>query len=412
MKVLIFTLVFPPDGVSTAQLLGELAEDLARAGHEVSVVTTQPHYNRDDIALATQPLTPLWGSLLFRSTFRGIPVFHVRMPPRGRGIARRLWGWLVFHKVGFLAALRFGRADVILVPSPLLSGGVVAWMLCRVWGARYIYMVYEMYPDLAIRMGHLSNPIAIRLLRALETFVYHTASRVTALTRGMAERLCERGVPAERVKFVPPFVDLNDLKPGSRENAFRAELGVGDAFVVSYFGNMGHAQGLEVLLEAADQLRDANVRLVLVGDGVLRDDLVRDARKRGLQNVIFLPHQPYARIPDMYAASDVCIVPLLGEVGIEAIPSKVYRIMACARPVLAVTSPTSDLARVVTETGAGVCVLPDASAVADAIRNLLASSGRLASFGAAGRRYATSHVARAVVTREYDLLVRSLAPAG
>ncbi len=413
-NVLIYSLVFPPDGVSTAQIMGELAADLASSGHTVSVVTTQPHYNRDEVALERQPLTRMWGGMLFRSTYVGIPVFHTKMPAggRGAGIRSRMFGWLLFHSVGLAAAFRFARsADVILVPSPLLSAGVVAWLLGLVTGARYIYNVQELYPDLGIQLGRLRNPFVVGALRALERFIYRTAHGVTVITRGMESKLLSKGVARSKLHHIPNFVDVGELKALERTNAFSREHDLDERFVVSYAGNIGHAQGLDVLLDAAERLRhDTRIVFLFVGDGVARDGLIESARSRSLTNVKFVGHQPYARVPEIYSASDLCVVALLDTIASDAVPSKVYRIMACARPVLAIASAQSDLSRLVAETGAGVSVVPDASQLAHAIEQFAALGAAARDrHGEQGRSYTLEHVAREKVTAQYSQLVATLA---
>src|SRR5437867_2958712 len=170
--------------------MGELAVDLARSGHNVAVVTTQPHYNRDERARAVQPLEPIWGGLLFRSSFHGVPVIHTRMSQKAAGIRARLSGWLGFHVLGFIATLRFfRRPQIIIVPSPLLSAGIVGWLIGVVTRAKYVYNVQELYPDLAIQLGKLRNPLFIGLLRVMERFVYHTAAAITVITHGMQKKL-------------------------------------------------------------------------------------------------------------------------------------------------------------------------------------------------------------------------------
>src|SRR5512140_2233807 len=128
--VLILSLVFPPDNVSTAVIMAELSADLKAAGHEITVVSTVPHYNRDPQAEARQPLTRLWGPLLSRSTFDGIPVLHVGMPRKSGRILSRLLAWGGFHVISLIAAaVLVRRVDVILAPSPPLTIGVCAWLL-------------------------------------------------------------------------------------------------------------------------------------------------------------------------------------------------------------------------------------------------------------------------------------------
>ena len=411
-NVLFLAPVFPPDGVSTAQIMGELAVDLRRYGHSVSVVTTQPHYNYDDVARAAQPLTPIWRGAFFRSSYQGIPVIHTRMPSREGGIRSRLIGFIVFHALGLVAALFLSpRPDVIIVPSsPLLSGGFVAWLIGVFTGARYIYNVQEMYPDLAIQMGQLDNRALIHALRTLERFVYRTAGGVTVITRGMQAKLLAAGVPTEKLHFVPNFVDVDELTPSERTNGFSKEHRLDGSFVVSYAGNIGFAQGLDVLVAAADLLKnEKGILFLFVGNGVARASLVEEASRRGLSNVRFVEHQPYARVSEIYASSDISVVSQLDTIAADAIPSKVYRIMACARPILAIASSTSELGAVVRESGGGVAVKPSALEVADAIAQLSRqTAAERAAMGRSGRAFALANVSRPTITRRYDELVRSI----
>jgi colanic acid biosynthesis glycosyl transferase WcaI len=411
-RVLLLSLVFAPDGVSTAQLMGELAADLQRAGHDLAVVTTTPHYNRDAIAEAAQPLARIWGGLAHRSTFHGIPVFHVTVGRKRGGFAGRMLGWLRFHVLGFVAALvAVPRPGVVLVPSPLLTAGVLGWLVARLRRAAFVYNVQELYPEFAVKVGQLKNPLVIRMLLALERFVYRRAAAVTVIGEGMRRAVVSKGVPAARVHLIPNFVDTAELAPRERDNAFRREVGLGDAFVVSYAGNMGYAQGLDALLEAAALLRgERDIVVLFVGGGVLRESLMREAEARGLSNVRFVPHQPYARVPEIYAASDACVVAMIGGMAAEAVPSKFLRIMACGRPVLAMTDPASDLAREVNEAGAGIVVAADRpDQIASAIRALRDDPARCRAAAAAGRRAAETRYARPIVTARYAALLAAAA---
>lgn len=392
--------------------MAELATDLQAAGHRVSVVTTKPHYNRDPVAEASQPLAPMWGGLLYRSTFNGIPVLHTRIGQKRGGIAGRLFGWMQFHVLASVAALFLvERPDVVLVPSPLLTLGALGWAIARLRRGALLYNVQELYPDFAVKLGQLRNPLLIRMLLWLERFVYQRASAVAVIGEGMRQAIIAKGVPAEQVHLIPNFVDTGVLCPGARDNAFRRELGVGAAFVVTYAGNLGMAQGLDVLLEAAALLRDRkDIVFVLVGDGVLRDQLAGMIRDRTLDNARLVPHQPYARVPEIYAASDLCVVSMVGAIAAEAVPSKVLRIMACGRPVLAMTDASSDLARDVTSSGAGIVVPPaSAAAVAQAVVEWADDPARCSGAGGAGRAWVTRRYSRPVVTALYSTLIDRLA---
>jgi len=407
--VLVLTLVFPPDGVSTAVILGELSADLKKAGHDVTVVTTVPHYNRDAEAEARQPLTRLWGPVLHRSEFEGVRVLHVAMPRKSKSTVLRLLAWIQFHILSLVAALALVRhVDVIVAPSPPLTVGVCAWVLGLWYRAPYVYNVQELYPDIAIYLGALRNRGVIAVLFALERFVYARARFITVIAPGMRRRILKKAVAPEKVRLIPNFVDADDMVPGPKTNAFSHQHDLEDAFVVAYAGNMGPAQGLDTVLDAAGLLKnESRVRFLLVGEGTSFDRLKSLVDERRLTNVLMLSHQPYALVPQIYAASDLCVVPLALNTGSDAVPSKVYRIMACARPVLVCADPESDLAELIRVAQCGIVVPPGSpEALASAVVAAMRDASACAAMGEAGRRHVLTHYTRPSVSAQYEALVR------
>ena len=407
--VLVLSLVFPPDGVSTAVILGELSADLKKAGHDVTVVTTAPHYNRDAGAEARQPLTRVWGPVLSRSEFQGARVLHVAMPRKGRSVLLRLLAWGQFHVLSVVAALALvRRVDVIVSPSPPLTVGVCAWLLGLCYRAPYAYNVQELYPDIAISLGALRNRWAISVLFALERFVYARARFITVIAPGMRRRILMKGVPPDKVRLIPNFVDADDLTPGPKANVFSRQHGLDEAFVVTYAGNMGPAQALDTVLDAATLLKaEPRLKFLLVGEGTSFDRLRRRAYEQGLANVLMLPHQSYDLVPQIYAASDLCLVPLAVNTASDAVPSKVYRIMACARAVLACADAESDLADLIRAAQCGAVVSPGSpEALAKAIVAAMRDPAASAAMGEAGRRYVLTQYARPSISAQYDALIR------
>jgi colanic acid biosynthesis glycosyl transferase WcaI len=408
-RVLFLTLVFPPDSVSTAEIMGDLALELRSRGHDVTVVTTVPHYNRDPDADRRQPVRRVWGPLLGRSDYGGVPVFHTAMPAKTPGVLRRIAAWAGFHAISTIAALTIvERPDVILAPSPPLSIGVSAWIVARLRGARYIYNVQEIYPDIAINLGAVKNRAIISALHALERFVYRGAAAVTVIAARMRDRLVAKGVPAARVHVIPNFVDLDRLAPAPRHNEFSARHGLDEGLIVTYAGNMGPAQGLETVIDAARLIGDRlPVRFVLIGEGGQRASLTALAAALPHPSVAVLPYQPSSLMPQIYGASDVSLVPLAASTGSDAIPSKVYRIMASGRPLIAVAEADSDLAVLVREAGCGRAVAPaDPAALADAVADAAAHPDAWRAMGERGRAHVVAHYTRAVVTAQYDALIR------
>ena len=411
-RVLILSLVFPPDSVSTAEIMGDLAAELRARGHTVTVVTTTPHYNRDAAAEARQPRRRWWGPLLQRSEYQGIPVLHAAMPAKSASVFGRLAAWLGFHAISTIAGIfAVERPDVVVAPSPPLTIGVSAWIIGRVRGARYIYNVQEIYPDIAVNLGALRNRPVIAMLQALERFVYRKAAVVTVIAPRMRARLLAKGVPDAKVRVVPNFVDLERVVEAPRDNDFARGHRLNEVFAVTYAGNMGPAQGLEVVVAAARLLGDEpEVRILLIGDGILRAQLTREAALLPAANLVVLPYQPNAMMPQIYGASDLSIVAQAAATGSDAIPSKAYRIMASKRPILAITDPQSDLAALVREAGCGAIVSPgDAAGLAAVIRAAARDPEAWRQMGVRGREYVMARYTRAAIGSEYDALVRAVA---
>ena len=412
-EVLLLSLVFPPDSVSTAQIMGELAVDLGTHGHRVTVISTIPHYNRDLENERDQTLQSKWWKILYQSKYHGMAVYHTFMPPKGHNILRRILAWAFFHIISVIAGLMIvPRPSVIVAPSPPLTIGLCAWLLSIFHRAPYIYNVQEIYPDIAIRLGAVRNRWIIDLLYRLEKFVYSKASAVTVIASRMRKQLLGKGMPNDKVHVIPNFVDIGDLIPFPKNNDFSRKHNLFNKFVVSYAGNIGPAQGLTHFIDAANVLRDeTGICFLMMGDGILCESLKQRIEGYNLGNFVFLPYQPYSLMVQVYATSDLCLVPQAIETGFEAVPSKVYRIMACARPVLAVTDKNSDLARLVVESSCGTFVLPGSGSVevlAEMIMRAYQNQQEWQKMGMSGRAHVIRHYARKTVTNQYHELIESL----
>jgi colanic acid biosynthesis glycosyl transferase WcaI len=409
--ILLLTLVFAPDGVSTAVLMTELAAELKQLGHELTVLTTTPHYNVEPEARARQPLRKRWGGLLYESEIEGIRVLHASIPVKGSRVGARILDYLRFHAISTLAGLIAVRSfDLIIAPSPPLTIGLSAWVLRLFRQAPYVYNVQEIYPDVAVSLGMLKNPHVIRLFESLERFVYARARVITVISEWFRRRLLEKGVNPAKLKVIPNFVDTAFIEPGSKRNDFSLRYGLDDKFVVQYAGNIGLTQGFEAIFEAARLVQDIpDIIFLIVGDGTRREWLEQQLARAPASNIMLLPYQPRSEVPMIYAAADVCLVPLKRGTAQETFPSKIYTIMAAARAVIASADENSELAWVVQEAKCGWSVPPDdAAKMAGAIREAFAQRSILPVLGENGRAYVEVNHSKRAVAQQYDALIRSL----
>ncbi|HSJ09663.1 MAG TPA: glycosyltransferase family 4 protein [Longimicrobiales bacterium] len=405
--------MFAPDVVSTAALVSRLARELQALGHSVSVITTTPHYNVTPAADRGPALRRRWLGLAYESDYSGIPVFHVRVRRRGNRVLGRILDFLWLHLLTLVRGLADRRGiDVVYAPSPPLTVGVVAWLIARLRGAAVIYNVQEIYPDIAERLGAVQRGRALGALHRVESFIYRHSDRVVVIAPAFARRIAGRGVPAGRLDVIANFVDTVQLAPVTRRpNPFSAEHGLDDRFVVLYAGNIGLTQDFETVLAAADLLVDVpDVVLVIVGGGVRRTWLEGTLAARPRANVLLLPYQPETELASMYGAADAGLVPLGSGMGWDTFPSKVYSIMAAARPVVALADAGTALADTVHEAGCGVVVAPgDAAALASAILALRGDAARREACGASGRNWVVRHHTPGTAAARYDSVIRDLA---
>ena len=410
-RVLLLTLVFSPDSVSTAVLMTELAQELQALGHELTVLTTTPHYNIEPEARARQPLQSRWRSLLYTSQCGESPVYHVSVPVKGSRVGARLLDYLRFHIISTLVGLTVIRKyDVILVPSPPLTIGLSAWVLRLFRRAPFIYNVQEIYPDIAIQLGVLQNKGAIRFFEVVERFVYRRARQITVISERFRQALLAKGVPAGKLHTIPNFVDTEFIQPGPRDNAFAQAHGLADKFVVLYAGNIGLTQSLEAMLASAHQLQDQpEIHFLIVGDGTRRAWLTEQLAHWPQPNVTLLPYQSRSVVAQIYASSDLCLVPLKRGTAQGTFPSKVYTIMAANRPVLVAADPESELVDVVQRANCGWVVPPDdRDSLVDAIRKAYQSGDECRTKARNGYAYVTRYHTRSGVAGQYDVLIRQV----
>lgn len=409
-RVLMLTLVFAPDCVSTANLMSEIASDLQALGHEIVVVTTEPHSNVDTESRSKQPLKPRWGKWLCESEINGVRVYHTIMREKGARVLGRAWDYLLFHVISLAAALRLGgKWDIIFAPSPPLSIGVVAWLLGFIRKTPFVYNVQEIHPDALIDAGVLRNPVIIWLMRMLERFVYARARTVVVISPLFKETLQQKGVTAQKIEVVPNFVDVEDIMPLGKENPFSIKHSLEDKFVVLYAGNIGLSQDMNSLLDSAEALRnDSSIVFLVVGDGVAREQLEDKIKGRALENVLLLPFQPRSMVPSIYAAADVCLVTCRRKMAYTHVPSKIYTIMAAAKPAVIGAEPDSEIAAILKETGGGLLVPPeDPIALTNAILELKNDVAYAEKLGTSGRAHIVKNYSRSSVVRQHERILES-----
>lgn len=335
-KVLIHSIAFNPDGVSTGYLYSDIATALRYAGHEVVVLTTTPHFNRVEAQLKKQPLRwKLWG-FLKKSNYKGIDVYHVPQK-KFKSTALRLVGFVYWHIVSFISALFIKDVDVILSPSPPLTIGLINLWLGKIKGAKVIYNVQEVYPDI---LGKDSG-VVVNVLSKMERYIYNNSSAITTIDEIFHNTIVGRFKDPSTLHIIPNFVDTDIYRPISDTSHLDKSLFIeNDHLKLLYAGNIGMAQEWETLIEVAIRTKGKPIDYYVIGEGMMHDYIAGKIKEFDLANVHLLPYQPRELMPEVIAFSDIQYIFMEPKIAAQGFPSKVYTIMAGAKPLL-VCSPNN-----------------------------------------------------------------------
>lgn len=342
-KILIHSIVFSPDGVSTAYLYNDIALGFKNAGYEVVVLTTTPHYNLMSNALNKQPLIRKLLGIYYESNFNGIRVIHVPLKKYKSTIIRIL-SFIYWHFLSLIIGLSIKKVNFILSPSPPLSIGFISILIAKKNSAKFIYNVQEIYPDLLIKNGALKSNMLIQSLKWLEKYIYQNASAVVTIDQNFYDQIVERFNDDTKLKIISNFVDTELYKPMSKEvklpDIFKKDP---NKIRLLYAGNIGFYQDWGPILFAARKLVDSNIEFWIIGEGVKKEYLIKEVEKHNLKNITIFPYQDRELMPKINAVADIHFISISKEMEHEGFPSKVYTIMACSKPMIIITSENTPL---------------------------------------------------------------------
>lgn len=406
-RVLIHSLIFSPDGVSTAYLYNDIALRLQERGHEVVVLTTTPHFNIVPEQVKKQPMR--WKVLGFCkvSDYHGMTVLHVPQK-KFKSTLLRLLGFVYWHIVSFFIGLTVRHVDLILSPSPPLTLGWLNLGLAKLKGCKVVYNVQEIYPDIL----KLKGGITLKFLRWMEKKVYNGSNAVTTIDQVFYDTIVPRFKDQSKLHIIPNFVDTElyhevDWVGNLDEKLFPKN----DSIKLLYAGNIGHAQSWEPLIELADKTRDLNVEYVVIGEGAKHGYVEDEIKKRNLIKLHLLPYQPRELMPAILSYSDASFIFMAPEMDGDGFPSKVYTIMACERPLLVLSGENTPIVNFLEGKGCAKLITEkDFDKKVDMMVEWLRSITKkeLAQMGKNGLAEIQSKYTKEIVTGMYADLVKEL----
>lgn len=392
--VLILSAYFVPESAAYIHLMLDLIQTLEGRGFEVEVLAPTPTRGVSDSVRRE------YSDRKFERIGPHSMVRRFWLPRERGGAAHRALRYVLQNAYQTFYGLTH-TYDVLFLYSTPPTNGFMGAVLRKLRKRPLIYNVQDVFPDSLVSAGMAAEgSLPVRIGQAMESFAYANSDEVVAIGDQIKDNLVGKGVDETKVSVVYNWVDDTAIHPVARkDNRLFQELGLDEnSFVVAYAGNVGMAQGIDVLIEAAALLRDEHdISFVVIGSGACLDSCVELARRYHLTNVTFAPVQSLERVSEVYSLGDVSLVSCRAGFGGCGLPSKTCSIMATETPVIASFDLDSELASIVRQNKIGVVVpAGDARGLADAILSLKTDGVRVREYGRNGRALLTQRMSRRV----------------
>lgn len=334
MHILFLTDNFPPEVNAPASRTFEHCRDWVTAGHRVTVITCAPNFPAGKVFPGYR--NRLWQ----REEMAGIEVIRVwSYITANQGFAKRTLDYISYMVSATIAGLFVRRPDVIVGTSPQFFTAIAARMLSSLRRRPWVFELRDIWPESIRAVGALREGPVLRLLERIELHLYRHAARIVALSHAYKRDIVRRGVDPDRVDVVTNGVDLSRYAPQPKDAELVAKLKLEGCFVGGYIGTHGMAHALETLTDAAELLQSrpeaADIRILMIGDGARKAQLVADADRRGLTNIMFVDSVSKDQVIRYWSILDVSIIHLRKTPLFETtIPSKLFEAMGMGIPVL------------------------------------------------------------------------------
>lgn len=399
MKIVILDAYYYPENIAFSHLEKDIIEGLIARGHAVSVVCPTPSRGLSDEEITRY-------KTIKQETHDGVEIQRFSAPREGKNPLMRAVRYYWCNCRQYIIAKRRRDADVIFAVSTPPTQGRMAGKAAKKLGVPFVYSIQDLFPDSLVTSGlGREDSFLFRFGMMMEKKTYRLASKLIVLSEPMRETLLKRGAAADKVAVVSNWIDTDAVSPVKKDdNPLFEEYDISrDTFNVVYAGNFGASQGADIILRAAQLLRDnRNISFVIFGGGTEYESAKALAKELRLDNVKMLDLLPAERIAQVYSLGDIALITCKKGVGKSAVPSKLWSIMACDTPIVASFDTDSELSRIIEESGAGVCVEPERpEMLARAIENAASKDGLKRSGDASIRNYAVEHASKENSVKRY-----------
>lgn len=404
MRILRLPAYFYPEQMASTHLQKDRIEGFANAGHTLVIYTPTPTRGIDSETIEK------YKKIKYEELYDGkVQIHRFSLMQEGRNPIIRAIRYVLSCVIQYFKALKAKDIDVIYASStPPIQGLMcrsIQKKLSKKQGKKVpiLYNLQDIFPDSLLTTGLTKKDSLVwKIGRVIEDKTYEACDEIIVISESFKKNIMKKGVPEEKITVISNWIDTERITPVKREeNTVISEFGIdSQKFLVVYAGNFGAAQGANVVIEAAEVLKENNdIQFVIFGGGSEFESVKNQVNEKQLSNVIINPLLPQERVAEVYSLGDVALITCKKGVGESGMPSKTWSIMACDTPIIASFDTNSELAEILEKANAGFCVEPEnAQILAKAIVDFVGSKdGNYTN----GRNFATENASKKMCVGKY-----------
>lgn len=408
MKILILPSYFYPEQAASYYLFDNMFDAFANEDIDMVVHTPMPCRGLEASVIDKYKLKHVEHMYDQR-----MDVHRFTMYPEGKNPVLRALRYFLISAIQFWKGFWAKDIDLIFVASTPPTQGALAALVKKFKKVPFVYNLQDIFPDSLAGTGLAKKGgLLWKIGRAIENFTYRNADKIIVISQDFKKNIMAKGVPEDKIVVVYNWVDQNAVKdiPRSENKLFAMYALDPSKFYVTYNGNIGLTQNMDMLLEVAKSLEaNEDIHFVLVGNGAYLEQVKQIVADRNISNVHLLPFQPYEDISYVFSLGDVSLVISKPGVGENSVPSKTWSIMSASRPVLA-NFDENELKTIIEENNCGIFTKAgDKVAFTDAILKLYNDRELCKKFGRNGRQFVMDNLTKEVGTQKYVDVIKSVA---
>lgn len=342
MKIMIHSDEYYPTCAACAYRIKSFADSFVAKGNDVTVIASSANMKNGSIERCQEKI-----------------IFSPAVQMKKKTTVMRMINNLSFALTSVFSSLKAGKADVVITTSPPPLVSLSGWLIAKIKGAKLVYDVRDIWPDVALEMGSFSEEsFFCKVFKMITGFMYKHADMITTVSPGKAEKIKQK-LPEDmrdKVVLVPNGFDMNILESDVDEEIIDG-YNLREGFNCVYIGNIGLAQGLGTIFEIAEKTKHKDAKFLLFGTGAEKDFLEKSAAEKGYDNVKFCGVIPHDKVYTLLTNAQLSFIPLKSSKMKDSVPTKIYESVGVGCPVLLVAE--GDSCDIVNETGLGVCVSPE-----------------------------------------------------